>query len=265
MKKYTSLFATYFASSITYRANLLSTLILEAISVSSVLILWIAVYRNQSHVAGYDFNQAITYYLAVPIIGFLTHVVLSDQLAKEIRTGFFSNYLLKPLRFWQSSFVGVLATKLNYLLLVSPVIAAVLIYLSASGLITLSLTAVLSALLMAALAFVFHFVLDLVISFAAFWLDDVWAFSHFKNIVFSILGGLSFPLDFVAGPLKAVFSFLPFQYLYYVPIMYLLGKRSGIDTLLTDIAILMAWTLAAALLAAILWRLGLKKYGAYGR
>lgn len=265
MKKYSSLFATYFASAITYRANLFSTLILEAISVSSVLVLWLAVYRTQSHVAGYDFSAAITYYLVIPVIGFITQVTLSDQLSREIRSGFFSNYLLKPLRFWQASFTGVLATKLNYLLLVSPIILSVLIYLDVSGLVTLTPSAVLSALVMAMLAFVFHFVLDLAISFGAFWLDDVWAFMHVKNILFSILGGLSFPLDFVSGPLKAVFGFLPFQYLYYIPIMYLLGKRSGIDMLLTDITKLLAWTAVAVVLAAVLWRLGLRKYGAYGR
>jgi len=88
---------------------------------------------------------------------------------------------------------------------------------------------------------------------------------HIKNILFSILGGLSFPLDFVSGPLKAMFSFLPFQYLYYVPITYLLGKRSGAGMLLTDAAKLLAWTAITALLAAVLWRLGLRKYGAYGR
>ncbi|HET8670371.1 MAG TPA: ABC-2 family transporter protein [Candidatus Saccharimonadales bacterium] len=265
MKKYTSLFATNFASAIEYRANLFSILLLEAISVSSVLILWVAVYRSQDSVAGYNFNDAITYYLMVPIVGFVTQVVLSDKLASEIRTGFFSNYLLKPLRFWQAAFMSVLATKVNYLILVSPVIAAVLIYVISKGLIHITPIALLSALLIALLAFVFHFALDLAISFAAFWLDDVWAFTHIKNITFSILGGLSFPLDFVTGPLKALFTFLPFQYLYYVPIMYLLGKRSGFDMLLSDILHLLAWTVVVAFLAAILWRLGLRKYGAYGR
>src|SRR6266536_1065917 len=104
MKKYTKLFSTYFATALEYRANLVGTLVLEAIAVSSVLILWLAVYRNQHQVAGYAFSQALVYYLSVPIVGFITHVMLSDQLSTEIRTGFFSNYLLKPLRFCMFAF-----------------------------------------------------------------------------------------------------------------------------------------------------------------
>src|SRR5947207_3031683 len=111
MKKYTRLFATYFSSSIEYRADLLSTVFLEAISVSSVVILWLAIFRTQHVVAGYDYGQTITYYLAVPIVGFITQVVLSDRLSREIRNGSFSNYLLRPLKFWRTAFIGVLATK----------------------------------------------------------------------------------------------------------------------------------------------------------
>lgn len=265
MKKYTRLFATYFASSIAYRADLLSTVFLEAISVSSVVILWTAIFRTQHMVASYSFGQTVSYYLAVPVIGFMTQVVVSDRLSREIRTGAFSNYLLRPLTFWRASLTGVLATKLNYLVLVSPIIAGVFLYLHLSGAVRLSLASLLSALLIAVLAFIFHFVLDLSIAFGAFWLDDVWAFAHIKNILFSVLGGLSFPLDFVTGPLKSMLSFLPFQYLYYVPVSYLLGRRAGIDILAEDAVKLLAWTMAAACLAALLWRFGVRKYGAYGR
>lgn len=264
MKKYTSLFTTYFASSIAYRADLASTVLLEAISVGSLLALWTAVFRTQHHVAGYNFGQAIAYYLVVPVVGFFTQVVLSDYLGYEIKNGTFSNYLLRPYRFWQVAFMRVTAYKLTYLLLVSPVIAGVLLYISTSGSVALRPASLAAALLIALQAFVFHFVLDLSVTFAAFWLDEVWAFGHMKTIAFSVLGGLSFPLEFVHGPLKTAIGALPFQYLYYVPVSYCLGKRP-VGLLAHDMTMLVAWTLAAASGAALLWRLGLRKYGAYGR
>lgn len=264
MNKYTRLFATHFASAIEYRASLVGTLLQQSVSVVGVVLLWVAVYRSQTSVAGYSFGNAMSYYLLVPVIGFITQVVLSDTLAMEIRTGFFSNYLLKPLRFWLASFIGVLAGKLNYLLLVSPISIAIIAYLSLSGAVHLSFGTVLPALTIAVLAFVFHFVLDLAISFGAFWLDDVWAFSHIKNILFSVLGGLSFPLDFVSGSFRSLLDVLPFQYLYYVPISYLSGKRPMTE-LSGDIAHLLLWTLTVSVVAVMLWNLGLRKYGAYGR
>jgi ABC-2 type transport system permease protein len=264
MNKYTRLFSTHFASAIEYRASLVGTLLQQAVSVASVVVLWAAVYRAQNSVAGYDFGNAMAYYLLVPVVGFMTQIVLSDTLSLEIRTGFFSNYLLKPLRFWLTSLIGVLAGKLNYLLLVSPISVAILAYLSLSGAVHLSFGTVLPALAIAALALAFHFVLDLAISFGAFWLDDVWAFSHIKNILFSVLGGLSFPLDFVSGQFRHLLDVLPFQYLYYVPISYLSGKRS-VAEMPGDIAHVLLWMLIVIASAVVLWHLGLRKYGAYGR
>lgn len=264
MKKYTRIFATHFASALEYRASLVGTLLQQTISVISVVLLWAAVYRSRTSVAGYNFEDAMTYYLLVPAVGFMTQVTPSDTLSVEIRTGFFSNYLLKPMSFWLASLVGVLANKLNYLLLVSPICIGILAYLTLSGEIHLSPTSALATLLMVIMAFVFHFVLDLGISFGAFWLDDVWAFSHIKNILFSVLGGLSFPLDFVSGPFHTILNNLPFQYLYYVPIMYLSGKRH-VTEIPSDVAHLLLWVTITIAAAILLWRFGLKKYGAYGR
>ena len=264
MNKYKSLFLVQLTSSLEYRASLVSTVLQETVSVISVVLLWLAIYQSQNSVAGYSFANAITYYLLVPVVGFMTQVVLSDKLGQEIKNGFFSNYLLRPARFWLASFMGVLAGKLGYLVLVSPVVVGIIAYLQLSGAIRLSLATLLPALCVVVLAFVFHFILDLALSFSAFWFDDVWAFWHIKNILFSVLGGVSFPLEFISGPFRALLNALPFQYLYYVPIAYLTGKRS-VQNLPGDLTTLLAWTLAAAALAMFLWRFGLKKYGAYGR
>lgn len=264
MNKYKSLFLVQFASSLEYRASLVGTVLQETVSVISVVLLWLAIYRSQSSVAGYSFANAITYYLLVPVVGFMTQVVLSDKLGQEIKNGFFSNYLLRPARFWLASFMGVLAGKISYLMLVSPVVIGIVAYLILSGAIHLLAATILPALCMVILAFIFHFVLDLALSLSAFWFDDVWAFWHIKNILFSVLGGVSFPLTFVSGPFRTALNVLPFQYLYYVPIAYLTGKRS-VHSLPGDLTTLLAWTLAAAALAMFLWRFGLKKYGAYGR
>ncbi len=253
-----------FASSVEYRASLVGTVLQALVSAASIVLLWLAIYRSQSSVAGYTLANAMAYYLLIPVIGFMTQVVLSDRLGQEIKNGFFSNYLLRPARFWLAAFMGVLAGKLSYLLLVSPVVIGILAYLILNGAIHVSTPTILPAICVVILAFIFHFVLDLALSFCAFWFDDVWAFWHIKNILFSVLGGVSFPLDFMGGPLRSLLDALPFQYLYYVPIAYLSGKRPLHD-LPIDMLTLSTWTLIAAILAVLLWRLGLKKYDAYGR
>lgn len=264
MKKYLHLFASYFSVALEYRSNLIGVFVLELVSISSMIILWTAVYRTQSLVAGYTFHEAVIYYVLIPLVAFITHVDISEKLAKEIRMGTFSNYLLKPYTFWVAAFMEALAQKINYLFLVSPVAVVVLGFLFIKSYLVFSVSQLLSVLFIAALAFLLHFVLDLLIAFWAFWTDNVWAFKHIKIILFGIVGGAGFPLDFLPGHLGAIAHFLPFQYFYYVPATYLLGKNAGMEKAVSVGLPMLLWMIILAFLCFLAWRSGLKKYDAYG-
>lgn len=264
MKKYVRLFASNFSVALEYRSNLVGMFVLEIVSISSMLILWTAVYRDQSSVAGFSFYEAVIYYVLVPLVAFITQVDISEKLSKEIRTGMFSNYLLKPYTFWTAVFMEALAAKILYLAVVFPLAAAVLVFLYLKGYLLFASEFLFPALLVAGLAFLLHFILDLLIAFWAFWTDHIWAFKHTKIILFGIIGGASFPLDFLSGRLASVAHFLPFRFFYYVPISYLLGKRSGIGDAFADGLLIVFWIGALALCAAFAWRMGLQRYDAYG-
>lgn len=265
MKKYLSLFASHFSVALEYRSNLVGVFVLELISISSMIILWVAVYRTQESVAGYSLYQAIIYFVLVPIVGFITSVDISDKLAKEIRMGTFSNYLLKPYTFWVAALMEALAMKINYLVFVSPVAIAVVAFLVMKGYLVLTLGGLFSGLLVAALAFLLHFALDLLIAFWAFWTDSVWAFRHVKIILFSALGGVSFPLDFLSGRLGVLADMLPLQYFYYVPVSYILGRNISAGHIIFDCMYMALWMVMLIILSMLTWRMGLKKYDAYGR
>ena len=264
MKKYIRLFTSHFSVALEYRSNLIGIFVLEFISISSMIILWTAVYRTQHDVAGYSFYQAIIYFVLIPMVGFITQVDISEKLSKEIRTGTFSNYLLKPYTFWTAAFMEALAMKINYLILISPVAIAVMIFLVMKGYLFLTPHGLLAGLLIACFAFLLHFVLDLLIACWAFWTDSVWAFKHIKIILFSTLGGLSFPLDFISGQFGALAHILPFQYFYYVPVSYVLGRSTGMGQVMVDCMRMALWMVVLIILCMFAWKWGLKKYDAYG-
>lgn len=264
MKKYLRLFASSFSVALEYRSNLIGVFALELISISSMVILWTAVYRTQHDVAGYTFYEAVVYYVLIALVAFVTHVDISEKLSKEIRAGTFSNYLLKPYTFWVAAFMEALANKINYLVLVFPLATAIFIFLFAKGYLFFSLGRLLAGLLIAALAFLLHFILDLLIALWAFWTDNVWAFKHVKIILFGILGGASFPLDFLSERLGSIARFLPFQYFYYVPVNYLLGKNGGMEKTFADSSHIILWMVSLAFFCFFAWRAGLKRYDAYG-
>ncbi|MBI3442912.1 MAG: ABC-2 family transporter protein [Candidatus Sungbacteria bacterium] len=202
--------------------------------------------------------------ILIALIAFITHVDLSEKLSKEIRMGTFSNYLLKPYTFWIAAFMEAFAQKINYLVLVFPLTAVVLVFLVAKGYLFFSSGQLLSAVLIAAFAFLLHFVLDMLIAFWAFWTDNVWAFKHVKIILFGFLGGAGFPLDFLPEHLGAIARFLPFQYFYYVPVTYLLGKNSDMEKIISDGSHMLLWMIVLPFFCFFAWRAGLKRYDAYG-
>jgi ABC-2 type transport system permease protein len=264
VKKYWSLFSNYFISDLEYRANLIGGIIVELISTFGILFLWLSVFRTNNLVGGYTLNQALLYYLLVPTVGVFTQVYISNNLPYEIRLGQFSRYLLKPYNIWISAFVSTIASKINQILMIMPVIVSIVVVFS---LITRSfifnLNSLIVALVVIFFAIILHFFLDLTITWTAFWFDDVWSFQHLKLILFSVLGGVSFPFDFLPMSWRSIFNFLPFKFFYYIPTSYLTGKRE-LTHLFPDIITIIIWSLIFLCFAIYFWKRGIKKYGAYG-
>jgi ABC-2 type transport system permease protein len=56
---------------------------------------------------------------------------------------------------------------------------------------------------------------------------------------------------------------MPFQYMAYFPAAVFLGKIRG-EALLQGLAMELAWVIAFFVMARLLYRLGLRRYSAYG-
>lgn len=264
MNKYSGLFKNYLATSLEYRANIIGSFIFEVLGIVGIFIFWVAIFRTYNHVANYDINKTVLYYFFVPLAGSISTVYISDKFGEEIKNGFFSNYLLKPNKVWLNAISYAFAFKVNYLTIVLPLYFFIMvIFIIVKHISFITLPNLFIGLSIASGAFLMHCLLDLAICWLAFWVDDVWAFKHFKYIVFALFGGISFPLDFLPFKIKLLFEALPFKFLYYVPVSYFLGIRR-IDNLVADLLIILLWSLLFMSIGSLLLRAGLKKYGAFG-
>lgn len=135
-------------------------------------------------VGGYSFSDAILYFLTVPFIASITNLQISSNLSEDIRSGDLSNYLLKPYNFWLKTFCAMVANKIIQLAVAIPVYGGILTFFVLRAGVTLSLLNILIGLSIALLALLMHFMLDLGITWLAFWTQDIWAFFHVKRILF---------------------------------------------------------------------------------
>lgn len=237
---------------------------MELIGISGTLILFSSIYSSGGSIAGFNFKQTLLYYLLIPLAGFITMVGVSNELPDEIKNGKFSKYLVKPLNIWFYCFASAISSKVNLLLFSTPFyLIALTIYFQISKADLFSIDRVLLFIFMALLAFIMHFFLDMVVTWMAFWVDDVWSFRHFKLILFTFFGGVSFPLSFLPVMWRQIVDVLPFKYFYYVPVTYLIGKEQ-VNNLYFDILQIFLWSTIFLLIGLLLWRKGIKKYESYG-
>lgn len=82
-------------------------------------------------------------------------------------------------------------------------------------------------------------------------------------MVTDVFTGRWFPLTLMPKLLFQVSKILPFQFIWYYPTMYLLGKTEVVG-LENAVFLMTGWTAFLLFLAILLWKKGLKKYSAYG-
>lgn len=264
MKKYIKILQNRLAAGLEYRADMVGTLVLDLISLVSILILWTAIFSGQKQVGNFNFNESILYFSLNPLIGAFTYVFISEDLGYEIKRGALSNYLLKPFKLYIDAFCRAVASKINYFFVGFPVYFLIFILFATKlGHSGIGPITVLLFFVSIVFGFLLHFLIDLSLCWWAFWIGDIWAFKHLKRILFLAFGGISFPINIVSGRLRSIIELLPFKYMYYIPNTYLLGKRE-IYNLPIDILGIIIWSLIFILINNILWSSGVKKYEAYG-
>src|SRR5207253_2401496 len=113
------------------------------------------------------------------------------------------------------------------------------------------------------LAFVIGFYFEACIGMVGFWLLEVTSLLYIVNTLNYFISGHMFPLDLLPGGWNRVLKLLPFQYMAYFPAAVFLGKVQG-DALWEGLLAEAAWAVFLAGLARVLFRLGLRRYSAYG-
>lgn len=246
-----------------FRGALFVWFLVELLSLVSSVFIWLAIFRSQQTVGGYDQQGMILYYLLVPIIGSISSIYISEILPEKIKLGEISAELVKPYGIAIGYFAKSLGTKLTQLSIKAPIYLIILYAINQYARIALSLNSVLFGLILACFSLLLHFLIDFCISCVAFWSDDVWYLSHLKFILLMVFGGLTFPLDLLPTQLASIFNLLPFKYIYYVPVKVATGSI-GLNELADEFGLFCFWLLVFAVLSDFLWKKGVKRYGAYG-
>jgi ABC-2 type transport system permease protein len=261
-RKARTLFAVWFAHMSVYRAEIIIWMLTGTIPLIMMAV-WIGKARAEGgEVGGFTPEAFAAYFLAAWIAGQLAVAWVSWELDYQIRQGILSPKLLRPLDpFWEhlAQHVTEKFVRTPFLLLI---VAAGLMLVPGTRL-TPDAWHLLAFLGSAALAFLIRFLIAYCIGLIAFWWDQASALDELYFTIAAFLTGSFAPLDLYPAWARAIIEWLPFPYIIYYPAQILNGTVPP-----TEIARVMAmqglWIAVFAALRLMLWRRGLRRYGAVG-
>jgi ABC-2 type transport system permease protein len=269
LRKYWRICRAALSERLAYRADFFLTTTLRFLPMLTTILLWQAIYAGagEEPLAGFSFNQMIAYLLLVHISRMFSSMPgLAYGIARDIRDGSLKKYLLQPIDMIAYLVAYRVAHKAAYIVTSALPYAGLFFLCQHFGGFfdhwpdALTLAAYFVSLL---LAFLIGFFFEACIGMVGFWFLEVTSFLYVINTLNFFVSGHMFPLDLLPPVWATVLKLLPFQYMAYFPAAVFLGKVQGPDLLFGLLAEL-AWALAFIVLARVLFRLGLRRYSAYG-
>lgn len=223
--------------------------------------LWSTTFRvtGRAVVAGFDLPRMIWYLVLTETVVMSSPTIFS-KIDGEVKNGDVAYVLNRPYSYVLFQF----ATYLGNALLLLPAnfaAGALLAYLLAGppGVPALAWPAVVGSVM---LAITLNFVIQLIIGLLAFWFEDTNAFYWiYQKIVFT-LGGLFLPLDLFPEPLRHVAGILPFTSIAYLPAR--LTAEFSLDRFVQTVATQVAWLSTMSVLAALIYRAGVRRLNVNG-
>jgi ABC-2 type transport system permease protein len=248
------------ADAVAYRAEMLIW-VLSTTMPLVMMPLWLAVTR-QGAVAGLDHRGVVAYFLATFLVRQLTSAWVAWQINFEVRQGTLAMRLLRPVSPLLAYAVEHVAAIPVRVAIAFPVAVGLLVWFAPDPLPDDALGWALTAMALVG-AWLLTFFVQVAIGAlslrlrSSLKLVDVW-FAGF--LVFS---GYLVPLRAFPSWLQSSIDWLPFRYQLGLPVELLTSAHPP-SMALTLIGRQWAWVTLVTVLAAVTWRMGLRRFAAYG-
>jgi len=249
-----------FAEAVAYRAEFLVWLLSTNMPLV-MLALWSAVAAD-GPVGRFRQADFVAYYLAALVVRLLTGAWVIWELNFEIKQGTLVYRLLRPVHpLVHYAAENVAAMPLR--VIISLPIALVLLVALGGERVTHD-PVLLAAFPLALLgAWLITFLAMAIIGALAFWVDSAGSLFQVWLGLFGVFSGYLVPLELFPPGLAAAARFLPFRYMLAFPVELVIGLMARPRALL-DLAVQWLFVAVLALGAREAWRLGLRRYAAFG-
>jgi ABC-2 type transport system permease protein len=249
-----------FAESVAYRAEFLVWLLSTNMPLV-MLALWSAVARD-GPVGRFGQAEFTAYFLAALVVRLLTGAWVIWEVNYEIRQGTLAYRLLRPIHPLVAYACENVAAMPLRIVLSLPIAVALLVTVGADHLTHDPLLLALFPLTVFG-AWALTFLAMAIVGALAFWIESATSIFELWLGLFGVFSGYLIPLELLPAWVQVLSRMLPFRYMLAFPAELLTGMLPR-PAALRDLAI--QWLFVGVLLggARLAWRLGLRRFAAFG-
>lgn len=268
-RKYFRIFRVSLIERFAYRGDFFLSTFLRFLPMLTTILLWTAVFngveeRGEDRLVGYRYKEIIAYLLLVhPSRMFSSMPGLAGGIARDIRDGSLKKYVIQPLDLLGYLLSYRVAHKVAYIATsIFPygiLFAACYSFFDRLPDFPTFLGYIASLLL----AFWIGFHLEACIGMIGFWMLEVSSILYVIMTFNYFVSGQMFPLGLLGEPLATILKSLPTVYTAGFPADVFLSRIQGME-LVRGLLIGLGWAMGLMILSRFLYRLGLRRYSAYG-
>lgn len=254
MRKYCELIILNIKNSMAYKAELFFSLLKTIMLLIIQIAIWKKLYGSDVDIFIKGGDVDVTVMINYGIISSFISIAISNgvigNIGTKVRTGDVAIDLIKPLSFMGNILSQVIGEMVFRLVLV--VLPLFVILYPIYKMMIPSWFFLLSFLLSFINAFIIMFLITYMVGLTAFWYFEIWHFERLLDDIIKVLSGSIIPLWFFPKPLVFLSDFLPFKYIYYVPINVYMERMSAKETL-GVLGFQLFWILILFLFAKCIW------------
>jgi ABC-2 type transport system permease protein len=235
-----------------YRLGFLFTIIGNIIYMAVAYFLWKSIYGPAQIMHGMTFNEAFIYVALGSTIFILLKTYAEWDISREINEGRIAIFLTKPVDYQLYKIfdnLGFSITNLGAITIPTILLLAFVFkihFLLGPGLLFFPLSLV--------LAFIISFQFDYMVGLMAFYTESTWGMSMTKEIIVTVLAGALLPLQFFPAAIQKTLMWLPFQAIYYTPLMMVSKPDQDWSVFVSMLAVQLGWAVVTVLLSRLFYR-----------
>lgn len=252
----------YFSKELMYRKQLFAWILADIIKICGLCLVWIAASKMDETVSN---GYIVSYYILIMLISKLTSDYTLEFGMRDIISGRFSNFLIKPFNYL-TEYLGINIGNniLRFVLFIPAFIFGIFLSLKFNfWIITFNPFNIVLCCISIIFGFCISFLLGNIISLISMRVKEMDGIRIFYYNIASMLSGEFIPKVFLPIWGQYVLQILPFRYTLSFPVEILLGRLTTYD-LNFGFILSIFWILILILIYRLMYKFSIKRYEAEG-